>query len=153
MPEEGSLYHSRKFHMLALCVYVCTAEGAYIHACANAHVSTYAWVWSRRSSSVIVLTCDSASWCWISRCISLLPHHMWALRILLWVLTLVHKHYSTQALQDPSTTAPKHYSTQAVSPAHCGLFSPLLTLLTACEKPRAHASLFPTELEVLASLL
>lgn len=30
------------------------------------------------------------------------PYHMWALRILLWVLTLVHKRYSTQALQHPS---------------------------------------------------
>lgn len=30
------------------------------------------------------------------------PYHMWALRILLWVLTLVHKRYSTQTLQHPS---------------------------------------------------
>lgn len=138
MPEEGSLYHSRKRYMLALCVCVCTAEGAYSCVCKYTckYICMSMSLEARRS--VTVLTCDSASWCWISRCISLLP--------LPYVGTkdpTLGPHSHTQALQHPSCLLSPLWSS----------FSLLLSLLTACEEPRAHASLFPTELEVLASLL
>ena len=107
MPEEGSLYHSRKLHMLALCVCmcvcVCAQQRVHIHVCANVHVSTYAWVWRPEGqllSSHVTLPPGAG----LSGAFHCSPYHMWALRILFWVLTLVHKRYSTQA----------------VSSAHCG---------------------------------
>lgn len=37
-----SVSFQKTSHVGTVCVYVCTAEGAYVHVCANVHVSTYA---------------------------------------------------------------------------------------------------------------
>lgn len=60
--------------------------------------------------------------------------HMWVLRILVLVLTLIHKRSSTQV----------------VSPAHCGTVFALGDLAdSAYVEPGAHAALFPAELDLL----
>lgn len=65
---------------------------------------------------------------WVGRPAALLFSIIWMLGIYVQVPTLVHKHYRAQG----------------VSPAHSA---------AACEEPRVHTSLSPTELEVLGSIL